>query len=308
MHLDQIDKQCFILSLFVRDDGERFLLGSGGYEFKEAQQHFTGNSMVNDTVEIQGNDGVLLAGQVRRAATQEFAGYIGDFSLKKTEIERLRREFIKFFAKNHFYSVIYIFNDGTAIKRQRGFLIDAPEVKEIWQMSPEYSVALNFEDVNYYRYLENPEGEEIYSQTVEIQRAGAESGGLVWDEVGIVWHSYGDQDKGAEWEEGSGEGGRILVDSISDLYPVITLGHVAVNPTIENLTTGTKFTYNGTTAAGQVLVVDGNRQTVKLNGLNVLENFSGDWIRLAPGINRLVFTTESGSLDFAIVEWSEIVG
>lgn len=308
MNLDQINRECFILALFVRDDGERFLLGSGGYEFKEKQQHFTANSMVNDTVEVQGNDGVLLAGQVRRSATQKFDGYVGDFSLKKSRTEQLRREFIKFFAKNHFYSVVYVFQDGSAIKRQRGFLVDAPEVQEIWQMSPEYHVAVNFEDVNYYNYMENPDGEEIYGNSVEIMRSGAETGGLEWDNIGIVWNSYSEQDKGAVWEEGSGESGRVLVDSIADVYPVVTFGHVAVNPTIENLTTGTKFTYNGSIAAGQVLVIDGNRQTVKLNGLNVIGDFSGDFLRLAPGVNRLVFSTDSGSLDFAIVEWSEIVG
>lgn len=308
MQLDSIEKQCFILSLFVRDDGERFLLGSGGYEFKDSLQHFTANSMVNDTVEIQGNDGILLAGQVRRAAVQSFNGYVGDFSMKKSDVERLRRDFIKFFAKNHFYSVVYVFQDGTAIKRQRGFLVDAPEVKEMWQMSPEYHVALNFEDVNYYRYMEDEEGQEVYGKIVEVMRAGAESGGLIWDNVGIVWSSIDSEDKGANWEAGSGEGGQILVDSIADIYPAVTLGHVAINPVIENVTTNTRFRYNGTIAAGQVLVVDGNRQTVKLNGLNVLDNFEGDWLRLAPGLNRLIFTTEGGSLEFALVEWSEIVG
>lgn len=308
MNLNQINQECFILALFVRDDGERFLLGSGAYEFLEKQQHFTANSMVNDTVEVQGNDGILLAGQVRRAATQSFDGYVGDFSLRKSFVESLRRDFLKFFVKNHFYSVIYVFPDGSAIKRQRGFLVDAPEIKELYQMSPEYHVALNFEDVNYYRYMENPEGEEIYGQSVEVYRAGAETGGLIWDSVGVVWQSYDQEDKGAEWEQGAGDSGRIVVDSIADIYPTITLGFTATNPTIENVTTNTKFTYEGTIASGQVLVVDGNRQTVKLNGLNVLENFNGEFIRMAPGINRIIFTTDAGSLEFAIVEWSEIVG
>ena len=66
MELADITTKCYILTLFIRDDGERFLLGSGAYEFKQNQLHFITNTVQSDLVEVQGNDGVLLAGQVRR--------------------------------------------------------------------------------------------------------------------------------------------------------------------------------------------------------------------------------------------------
>lgn len=181
-----VASKCWILALFIRDDGERLVLGDGAYDFKDKQQHFTANAMVNDTIDVQGNDGTLIAGQVRRASTQSFDGYIGDATASKPEVETYRRAFISFFAKNHFYKVIYVLPDGSAVKRQRGFIVDAPEVKELWQIHPEYHVALNFEDVNYYNYNENEDGEEIYSQIVQLAKSGTDSGGLVWDEVGAV--------------------------------------------------------------------------------------------------------------------------
>lgn len=187
MNLDQITTECFILSLFIRDDGERFLLGSGAYMFKESQQHFAANTYSNDVVEVQGNDGVFLAGQVRRASTQSFDGYIGDATVRKADIEDYRREFLAFFRKNYYYTVVYIFPNGEAIQRRKGFIVDAPEVQELFQMYPEYHIALNFEDINYYSYSEDSEGHETYTKSATVYLStGATSGGLVWDNVGAV--------------------------------------------------------------------------------------------------------------------------
>lgn len=181
MNLDQITPQGFILALFIRDDGERFLLGSGAYEFNEKQLHFTANSYANDIIEVQGNDGVFLAGQVRRATTQSFDGYIGDATVSRSIIETYRKNFLTFFRKNYYYKVVYVFNDGTAIQRQKGFIVDAPEVKELYQKFPGYHIGMNFEDVNYYTYLEDSGGNEIYGKNAVIPlSAGSTDGGLIW--------------------------------------------------------------------------------------------------------------------------------
>ena len=195
MNLSDITTKPWILALFKRDDGERFLLGDGYYDFKDSLQHFQPNSMSNDIVELQGADGQLLAGQVRRSGTQSFDGYIGDGTTNRKIVEQRRKAFLMFFRKKHYYTVVYIFCDGTAIKRERGYLVDAPSVPEIRQKSPEYHVALNFENVNYYEYAENAQGEEIYSNVREIVVSNIISGGLVWDALGAVsealqWGDY----------------------------------------------------------------------------------------------------------------------
>ena len=303
LNLNDINAKCFIMALFIRDDGERFLLGGDNYEFLEKQLHFTGNEMVNDTVGVQGNDGILLAGQVRRATSQEFDGYVGTFGVKKTVIEGMRRDFFNFFEKNHFYTVVYILPDHSAIKRQRGFITDAPEIRELWQMSPEYHIALNFEDVNYYSYSEDDSGNETFSGSVDIGVMDVSNGGLIWDNTGVVWDAIG-----AEWEITTGGTVSIMNNGTDVALPVWTVGYTATNPEILNITNNTRFKYNGTIASGQVLVVDSNAQTVKLDGLSVIQNMDGDFIRLEPGINRLQFTIASGTVDNSTLSWAEVVG
>lgn len=188
MAISGVNPKCYILALFVRDDGTRFLLGEDPFEFKDNQLHFQQNTMANDVVEVQGNDGYLLAGQVRRPGTQMFDGYVCNGTNSKEEVEVKRRSFLQFFRRSHFYKVIYVFPNGTAIQRKQGFLVDDPTVQELYQQYPEYHVALNFEDVNYYTYEEDDQGHEIYAKEaiVALARGGA-TGGLIWDSYGVVW-------------------------------------------------------------------------------------------------------------------------
>lgn len=196
MNLNEIEAQGFILALFIRDDGERFLLGTGAYQFLDSQLHFTANSFANDVVEVQGNDGVFFAGQVRRANTQAFDGYIGDADVPREDIENYRRQFIAFFRKNYYYTVVYVFNNGSAIKRQKGFIVDAPEVKELYQIYPQYHIALNFEDVNYYQYNENDEGIEQFGKSAIITLAeDSNTGGLIWQQGSAEPIIYGNTEQ-----------------------------------------------------------------------------------------------------------------
>lgn len=182
MNLDQIETKCFILALFIRDDDERFLLGSRAYEFLDSQLHFVANSYQNDIVEVQGNDGVMLAGQVRRGSSQPFDGYIGDSSVDRSNIEQYRQNFMKFFRKNHYYKVVYVLPDGSAIQRRQGFIVEAPEVKELYQLFPQYHISMNFEDINYYEYKEDEDGKEIYGESATLKVATSATGGLIWEE------------------------------------------------------------------------------------------------------------------------------
>lgn len=191
MSVVSVKAKSFILALFIRDDGERFLLGDNGYDFKESQLHFAGNTIENDEVVKQGADGVILAGQVRRSAVQSFDGYVGDGTMLKETIEQMRRDFIAFFAKSHHFRVIYVDCNRNAWQRKGGYLVDAPEVKELWQIHPEYHVGLNFEDVNYYSYDEDADGNEILANVIDVPVSTEVAGGLEWDEDGAVSEDAG---------------------------------------------------------------------------------------------------------------------
>lgn len=305
MNLDQINPQGFILALFIRDDGQRFLLGTGAYEFEQSQMHFTANVFQNDVIEVQGNDGMLLAGQVRRAAMQTFDGFIGDTTVSRQDIETYRRAFLAFFRKNYYYKVVYIFHDGTAIQRRKGFIVEAPQVKELYQFTPQYHVGLNFEDVNYYAYSEDAQGDEIYGKSANIQRSsGAQDGGLIWDSIGIVWDNLG-----ATWEKStSGGPTTVLVESIDKVFPIWKIEGPATNPQLSVLTTNTTISYSGTVTAGQTLLIDMFNKTATLNGTSVIGNVSGDWVYFAPGNNRVTYITNNADATSSQIVWQEIVG
>lgn len=297
-----IAQQNWIVALFIRDDGRRLVLGDGAFEFKESQQHFTANTIVNDAVEVQGNDGVLLAGQVERSADQSFVGYIGDYSNTKADIEKYRREFIGFFQTRYFYTVVYVFADGSAIKRQRGYLTGAPEVKELFQISPEYSVKLNFEDVSYYEYTETEGGIETFSESASVGLATTQNGGVEWDAKGAKWDA-----DGMVWEQGDG-GTRIVANnSVRTVAPTIEIRGHSSNPRIENTTNGTALQYNGDIALGQTLRIDCVNQTASLDGDDVTALMSGTWLRLNAGDNAIVYFADNNDAPSALILWSSIV-
>lgn len=315
MNLDNITPQCFIMALFIRDDNERFLLGAGAYQFNQNQMHFIANVYQNDTVEVQGNDGIMLAGQVRRSSTQPFDGYIGDASIAKTDVEAYRQAFFTFFRKNFYYKVVYIMPDGTAVKRQKGFIVDAPEVKEFWQFYPKYHIALNFEDVNYYSYAEDSDGNEIYGKSATIPISiGAQDGGVVWltsePGKGAEWIAWNYSQKGLRWQETTGSGyATVAVASIDNVYPILEITGPAINPQVADLTTNITINYSGTVASGQKLVIDMNAKTALLNGTSVISNISGEWIYLKPGNNKITYTTDNNATAVsATMRWQEVLG
>ena len=303
MNLADITTKCYILALIIRDDGERLLLGDGAYEFKDTQQHFQPNTFANDVVELQGTDGQMLAGQVRRTATQTFSGYIGDATFSQQAVESARRDFMMFFRKQHFYTAVYIFKDGTAIQRKRGYIVNAPSVPELWQKFPEWSIGLNFEDPNYYEYAENNLGEEIYAHIQSIAIATAISGGLVWDAIGATWDSIG-----AIWEAG-GSGGitTVTVDGVDSAEPIWTVTGPATNPTLTNITTGQTIEWTGTVPSGQTLIVNMDEMTASLEGANVFQFITGTWITLQAGNNRISYSA-TGATDPSTLSWNGVVG
>lgn len=303
MNLADITTKCYILALIIRDDGERLLLGDGAYEFKDTQQHFQPNTYANDVVELQGTDGQMLAGQVRRTATQTFSGYIGDATFSQQAVESARRDFMMFFRKQHFYTAVYIFKDGTAIQRKRGYIVNAPSVPELWQKFPEWSIGLNFEDPNYYEYAENNLGEEIYAHIQSIAIATAISGGLVWDAIGATWDSIG-----AIWEAG-GSGGitTVTVDGVDSAEPIWTVTGPATNPTLTNITTGQTIEWTGTVPSGQTLIVNMDEMTASLEGANVFQFITGTWITLQAGNNRISYSA-TGATAPSILSWNGVVG
>ncbi|MCM1218195.1 MAG: phage tail family protein [Lachnospiraceae bacterium] len=297
-----VTSRCWILALFIREDGQRLLLGDGAYEFNKKQQHFAANKISSTTIDVQGNNGVLLAAQTMQASNQTFAGYVGDATMSKQQIESYRRAFLNFFTINTMYEVIYVLPDGSAVKRQQGFVVKAPSVEELWQIHPEYSVTMNFEDINYYKYEEDAEGNEIYGQSATINLSNAVLGGYEWDENGLVWDALG-----AVSLPGVNSDTVLDIDSNYTVNPIWTVVGPAVNPRLTNKTTGETLTYNGTVNAGETLEINTTKHTANIGTRNVIQYVSGDWLGMTKGANTLSYATNNPNAPASTIKWTEIV-
>lgn len=304
MNLDNITLTGFILALFIRSDGQRFLLGDGDYTFTNKQLMFSAVNTSNDIVELQGANGAMLAGQVRRPTAQSFDGFIGDASSSRNDVEIARRKFISFFRQNYSYTVVYLDTNGNAFQQKLGYIVDTPEVKELYQIQPNYHVALAFEDVNYYEYAEDANGNEVYASSATIPLTGDRYGGLIWDEDGVVWDN-----NGAEWEEGT-DGSEVVLDlNIVGNTPVVW--HIpgpVTNPQLSNTGTGDTLTYTGSVGATETLVINTLDQTAYISGSDRTINVSGDWLYLAPGVNRISYVASTSGAPASTLKWQGVVG
>ena len=304
MNLDNIQTTGFILALFIRSDGQRFLLGDGDYTFTNKQLLFTASLTSNDIVELQGSNGAMLAGQVRRPTTQSFDGFIGDATSGRNNVEMARRKFISFFRQNFSYTVVYIDCNGNASQQKLGYIVDTPEVRELYQIQPNYHVALAFEDVNYYEYAEDEDGNETYASSAVIPITGNRYGGLIWDEDGIVWDNIG-----ATWEDGT-DGSQVVLNlNIVGETPVVwSVPGPVTNPQLSNAATGDTLTYNGSVGATETLVINTLEETAYISGSDRSANVNGDWLRLAPGINRISYISDSVGVPASRLQWQGVIG
>lgn len=278
------------------------MLGDGAYEFNDSQQQFTADSIENTVINVQGGSGALLAGQAKRASSQEFNGYIADAGVDKAQTEEYRRDFLNFFKINHYYEAVYVFADGTAVKRQRGYITDAPVVSELWQVHPEYHVALNFEDPDYYAYAEDENGNETFGQSAKLLLFNAVTGGFPYDKTGLIWDQIG-----AICKPRLGGTTTLNIRSTTVVFPVWVVEGPADNPQLVNLNTGGRIAFEGRVAEGQKLTIDMLNQTALINGTNVLDGVRGEWFSFAPGINRVNFITTNANAQPSRIEWQEVV-
>lgn len=304
MNLDDITPTGFILALFIRSDGKRFLLGDGDYTFTQKQLMFTAVNTENDVVELQGANGAILAGQVRRPTTQSFDGIIGDASKGRNDIELARRKFIAFFAQKYSYTVVYLDTNGNASQQKLGYIVDTPEVKELYQVLPNYHVALAFEDVNYYEYAEDENGNEVYASSAAVPLTGDRYGGLIWDADGVVWDNVG-----ATWEQGTDGSEVVLNLNIVGNTPVVWNVHGPVtDPQISNTATGQTLKYTGYVGSTETLVINTLEETAYISGSDRSANVSGDWMQLAPGMNRISYVAASLGAPASLLQWQGVIG
>ena len=93
-----------------------------------------------------------------------------------------------------------------------------------------------------------------------------------------------------------------LLDTDSDVYGVIEMGPLRAYLDTDSdayallrLIASFTFTYAGTIAPGEVLCIDGDKFQVTLDGVDAFVDFSGEYPRISPGTNWIVYTDSEGS-------------
>lgn len=93
----------------------------------------------------------------------------------------------------------------------------------------------------------------------------------------------------------------VTTTSLFDILPVFEIINSVNNVTfnLENATdVGNYFNYTDAAfLAGNTLVVDSKAGTVKKDGINSIQYFSGNWLRLLPGANSFVYTGAACTLN-----------
>lgn len=77
--------------------------------------------------------------------------------------------------------------------------------------------------------------------------------------------------------------------------PVFTIRGPGTNFVVQNTTTGQQFTVNLTLLTNETVVIDTMRRTAFQGNQNVFGSFSGSWMTLIPGENRIKFNASGGT-------------
>lgn len=284
---------------FIRDDGETY--DFDGQEVYLAQENtlLTRPDPLTTSVEYTEADGGEMIRQQNAIYEQPVNGLIIP---KTTTYWELATSLSKFFRVNHNYKIIYVKKSGEK------FAISGAWISAGLQILPRpheeyssWSITFAIGNTAWTEYAEDSSGKEIYSNNVELPLLTANAGGEIWDSVGESWDSVG-----GEWEAGSGGVQTVSIDSTQNVYPVWTVEGPCTNPLLQNNTTDTVATYDGTVASGQTLTVDFAAGTAYLNSALVTRLVSG-LVSLAPGENTVGFNSDGGSTETSTISWNNII-
>jgi hypothetical protein len=208
-----------------------------------------------------------------------------------------------FFQINHYYTIIYIKKSGQLFAQRGAWLINnlqvSPNAAEEYS---NFSIAFKCKTSLLYEYAEDSDGNETYANSALLPLLASAQGGQEWDTIGQVWDNVG-----SYWSTGSGGLQSISINSVTDIYPVWVVKGSSINPSIQNNTTDTIATYNGTVAEGQTLVVDFAEGTAYLDGALVTRNVSGQ-VYFRPGMNIAGFNSDGGSSINSTIKWNSVIG
>lgn len=292
---------------FRRDDGAKLNIGGWSTFIDGAtDDYFPAKALRSSTFNYAGADGGQMVKQFYEPWTIHFAGYIHRQGGAIADMNA-RREFLAFFQRAHYYSAIFTECSGRKAQIREGWLSAAPAttLRGKSERGQTWSVELTFGDPYLYDYAEDEEGNVVYAHSISVPRYVQDitATGYIYTAAGYIYGADGYAFIGAEDRTPS-----VNVDSIVAVQPVWTINGPAKDPRLRNVSTNTQMTYNGTLVEGQTLTVDTLNRTAKIGTANVTQYMSGDWVALAPGTNRLRYTTDTSDATASTLSWNGVIG
>lgn len=290
----------FYIKTIIRDDGERIT-------FDEREIYLSADNLMLVRPDIDSSevaytdvDGGEMIRQKLPPHEQIFNGIIYP---RENDFWDLYFKVTAFFKINHYYNLIYVKRSGEFFAQQRAWMSRnlqlPPLAREDYST---FNVGFKVKNSWLFEYAEDSEGNEIYANSITLPLLSASIGGESWDDIGQKWDSIG-----SVWDAGDGGVQEINVNSVESIYPIWTVKGSAVNPSLQNNTTDTIATYDGTVATGQTLVVDFSTGIARLDGAIVSRNIFGQ-VRFTPGANIVGFNADGGTVENSLIEWNNIIG
>lgn len=289
----------FYIKKFIRDDGQTLAFDVNEIYLAQDNVLLVSPDPNTTAVEFTEADGGEMIRQQNTIYQQPVNGLIIP---KTTDYWELRTQLSLFFQINHTYKIIYIKKDGTMFAASNAWISSGLQIVPVpHEEYSNWSIEFSIGDTAWTEYAEDSEGKEIYSNTVTLPLISASSGGEYWDSVGAVWDNVGE-----DWEEGAGGVQTVNIASTRTIYPVWVVQGPCINPILQNNTTDTYASYNGTVAAGQTLTVDFAAGTAYLNTALVTRNVSG-LVSFVPGENIAGFNSDGGETQQSTISWNNTI-
>ena len=284
---------------FIRDDGET--LAFDGEEIYLAQENtlLTRPDPRTTAVEYTEANGGEMIHQQNTIYEQPINGLIIP---KTTDYWTLVSELSLFFRINHNYKIVYTKKDGSMFAISNAWISSGLQIIPVpHEEYSSWNITLTIGNINWTEYSEDSEGKEIYANTVTLPLLSAGSGGEKWDSIGLVADNVGEV-----WEEGAGGVQSVSIASTQVVYPVWVVKGPCVNPLLQNNTTDTLASYDGTVASGQTLTVDFTAGVAYLDTALVTRNVTG-LVSFNPGENIAGFNSDGGATNTSTISWNNVI-
>lgn len=293
-----MDDKLYILK-FIRSDGETLAFDGEELYLAEKNTLLTRPNPKTTAAQYTEADGGEMIHQQNPTFTQKINGLIIP---KTTDYWTLVMRLNAFWKINYTYKIIYKKKDGDLFAISKCWIDDGLQIKpHADEGYSEWDIALTIGNKDWREYAEDSSGNEIYANSVTLPLLSATTGGEEWDEVGLVLDNVGEV-----WTDAEGGVQNVYINSTSTIYPLWVVEGECVNPTLQNNTTDTVATYDGTVASGQTLTVDFEAGTAYLNTALVTRNLSGQ-VSCEGGNNVMGFNSDGGDTDTATIKWNGVL-